>query len=56
MLFDMTVDRARSDFPTSLQAVLTIGTYTLLLMVQVRNLVTNGVVFLTFSVITVGAI
>ena len=64
MLFDMTYDelissRIRFDFTTRLQAVLAIGTYcTLLLtcMVQVKNVVAGGVVFLIFGAIAFGAI
>ena len=46
-------DRGLSDFPAIFQAFLSLGRI-LLLMVQVRKVVANGIVFLTFGAIPFG--
>ena len=55
MLLFVIFDEKKSDFPAILQAFLPLERI-LLLMVQVRKVVANGVVFLTFGAIAFGAI
>ena len=55
VIFDGKKNQIGSDFPAIFQAFLPLERI-LLLMVQVRKVVANGVVFLTFDAIAFGAV